>query len=391
MTRHRRSAFTIIELLVVVSIIALLIGILLPAIGRARDQAKLTVSLSNLKNLATAHAAYGAEWNDRQLTYVDDNIGRFGASSAEAFPQYNGMGGFSGSDEGAAHPPLILGWGYIRSGPQTISQYVYFAYRPGGNNGNNGLLVPLRFGPPYIGTYFGAFRIPNGFQFSQYVSGRFYDPTFYAPKDTGAWDTLERSGCFDAPDEFADCLPPLPQSGPFGGDLPGWSSYILSPAAMFNPYVMQAANPDLPGSGFRYPWTDGGPAAFRSPAFSQCAYPSLKTHMLEHHWLQNQKQHCNPNFHASVFGGCEPYYFNHSWDSSPAALFYDGHVESVGTRKAQRMDQRVLDQTGSGLWHRGTTFGENGYLHEYGYETQANTSYHILTTDGIRGRDFTAD
>ena len=59
---HTQRAFTIIELLVVVSIIALLVGILLPAIGKAREQANLTKSQANLRQMAIAHQTYGAEF-----------------------------------------------------------------------------------------------------------------------------------------------------------------------------------------------------------------------------------------------------------------------------------------------------------------------------------------
>ena len=56
--RRIRSGFTIIELLVVISIIALLISILLPAVGKARDNAKVAVSRSNLRELGNAMHQY---------------------------------------------------------------------------------------------------------------------------------------------------------------------------------------------------------------------------------------------------------------------------------------------------------------------------------------------
>ena len=56
--QSRRSAFTLVELLVVVSIISLLISILLPALRNAREQSKAVVCLANLKRLGTGVALY---------------------------------------------------------------------------------------------------------------------------------------------------------------------------------------------------------------------------------------------------------------------------------------------------------------------------------------------
>src|SRR5262245_57067971 len=101
-------AFTIIELLVVISIIALLIGILLPAIQKARDTAKVSESMSNLKNLATAAQGYSAEWNDRQFTVPVDDLAVYAS-----LQDYN--------DKVAEHPWILLGWGYVSGGYGPVS------------------------------------------------------------------------------------------------------------------------------------------------------------------------------------------------------------------------------------------------------------------------------
>src|SRR5688572_29344996 len=62
--RHFTRAFTLVELLVVIGIIAILIGILLPTLSRAREAAKKTVCLSNMRQLSDYLRMYAAIYND---------------------------------------------------------------------------------------------------------------------------------------------------------------------------------------------------------------------------------------------------------------------------------------------------------------------------------------
>ena len=61
-----RRAFTLVELLIVLGIIVALAGLLFPMIGRAREAAKRTQCLSNLRQLTLAWLAYAGD-NDRHL------------------------------------------------------------------------------------------------------------------------------------------------------------------------------------------------------------------------------------------------------------------------------------------------------------------------------------
>ena len=65
MEKKTRSGFTLIELLVVITIIALLVSILMPALSKAKEQAKATVCLGNQKSLISAWIMYQADNGDK--------------------------------------------------------------------------------------------------------------------------------------------------------------------------------------------------------------------------------------------------------------------------------------------------------------------------------------
>ncbi len=63
--RHIRGGFTLIELLVVIAIIAILAAMLLPALSNAKEKAKRTQCMNNIKQLSVAMLSYAYENSDK--------------------------------------------------------------------------------------------------------------------------------------------------------------------------------------------------------------------------------------------------------------------------------------------------------------------------------------
>jgi len=377
-----RRAFTIIELLVVVSIIALLLAILVPSLGRARDAALITQSIGNLNTLKAANFTYAADWADRHFTAMPDDAGLVGGNCTAYVSQV------------ACPSQQLLGfdtngglWGYWIAGalcPNNVGQC-----------GNWAVLQPITFTAPGSGgtgnpnqcysNCYGAYQMPNTKAFNAYVANRFYDKVYYAPKDVVGMLACEFG--FQNEGEYTP-NPTNPQYLTF-------PTYIWSPANMVAPGVLSSKQTNSASWGQP---NQAGPGGFRSPPFGLAVTPELKVLMMEKLWLQNRGK--APALNGN-FATPRSWLFNEAYNSAPASLFLDGHTQVCAMNTAVNDDSRTAAQNAGnsafaqqakGLWHKGTPCGQGGWFTAgAGYDALIDmrpTSFAILTVDGIMGKDI---
>lgn len=134
MSRRLIQGFTLIELLVVIAVIAVLVGLLLPALSSAREGGRAAVCLANLREIGMICRAYG-----------DENKGKSPAIGQPyaALPNWalvvqagSGLAGTTGAELFAARSVLVCPTSRAKYGPDMTRTYAINATGHGGAAGD---------------------------------------------------------------------------------------------------------------------------------------------------------------------------------------------------------------------------------------------------------------
>jgi len=110
-----KRAFTLIELLVVIAIIAILAAILFPVFARAREQARKTTCLSNLKQIGTAALMYVQDYdetfNPQDYYIAGQPLSAVGSPAKSIIAFCNSYGGHEGYGDSDVVPAVFGGNG----------------------------------------------------------------------------------------------------------------------------------------------------------------------------------------------------------------------------------------------------------------------------------------
>lgn len=257
MVGHRkvRSGFTLIELLVVIAIIALLIGILLPALGEARKSGRLTLCLSSMKQLGTSVHSYAADYQDKLVSFTVT------PATADRLTYPNLQDGFTDDLAGAARQAVDI----IRR-----------------RTGDDDFPVPGNWIPHVLYTHL---------VLQDYLAARLPEKSVVCPEDRVRlqWHDIQgfRAGNYPVPTHPYDPMNPPPLGNPTDSEQYRWSfssSYEFIPAS-YSPDKRVDPAPagnTVSQGGFHYLYSQAGRTNILGKRkLSEVAFPSSKVHLMD--------------------------------------------------------------------------------------------------------------